>query len=115
MNDLSYNTYYATSDETLLKTIGAFIKHHRLQQNKSQTIIANAANISRSTLSLLERGETVTLATLLRVLRVLELLHIMDVFKVQQTISPIQLAKYAQNQRKRASGSVVAEDNLTDW
>ena len=86
-----------------------------MQQNKSQTIIADQANISRSTLSLLERGETVNLATLLRVLRVLELLHLMDAFLVQQTISPIQLAKYAQNQRKRASGTVAAEDNLTDW
>tara|TARA_R110002126_G_scaffold124451_3_gene266469 strand:+ start:44735 stop:45082 length:348 start_codon:yes stop_codon:yes gene_type:complete len=115
MNDLSNNNWYAMSDEALLRTIGVFIKHHRLQQNKSQSVIAKAANISRSTLSLLERGETVTLATLLRVLRVLELLHIMDGFKVQQIISPIQLAKLAQNQRKRASGQIAAEDNLTDW
>jgi transcriptional regulator with XRE-family HTH domain len=115
MNDYSYNNWYATSDEALLKTIGVFTKHHRLQQNKSQTVIATEANISRSTLSLLERGETVTLATLLRVLRVLELLHVMDGFKIQQIISPIQLAKYAQNQRKRASGTIAAEDDLTDW
>ena len=115
MNDLSNNNWYAMSDKALLRTIGVFIKHHRLQQNKSQSVIAKAANISRSTLSLLERGETVTLSTLLRILRVLELLHIMDVFKVQQIISPIQLAKYAQNQRKRASGQIAAEDNLTDW
>lgn len=115
MNDLSNNNWYAMSDEALLKTIGVFVKHHRLQQNKSQTVISEAANISRSTLSLLERGETVTLATLLRVLRVLELLHVMDGFKVQQIISPIQLAKQAQNQRKRASGQIAAEDNLTDW
>ena len=103
------------SDEYLLKSIGKYVKHHRLQQNKSQTVVANEANISRSTLSLLERGETVTLATLFRVLRVLELLHVLDVFKVQQNISPIQMAKLQQKQRKRASGQTAAEDNLTDW
>jgi transcriptional regulator with XRE-family HTH domain len=103
------------NDKNLSKTIGTFIRHHRLQQNKSQTVVANEASISRSTLSLLERGESVTLATLLQVLRVLELLYVLDIFKVQKTISPIQLAKIEQNQRKRASGQIAAEDNLTDW
>ena len=42
--------------------VGAFIKHHRLDQNKTQDVLANEAGISRSTLRLLERGETVTLA-----------------------------------------------------
>ncbi|PQJ78956.1 helix-turn-helix domain-containing protein [Polaribacter porphyrae] len=115
MNDLIYNNWYAMSDENLSKKIGEFVKHHRLQQNKTQSVIATQANISRSTLSLLERGETVTLSTLLRVLRVLEVLYVLDVFKVTQTISPIQLAKMQQNQRKRASGNIAAEEDLTDW
>ena len=46
------------------------------------------AGISRSTLSLLERGETVTLSTLIQVLRVLGQLNIMQAFTVQQNISP---------------------------
>jgi transcriptional regulator with XRE-family HTH domain len=90
------------SDKALVGQIAAFVKHHRLEQNKSQEQLANAAGISRSTLSLLERGETVTLATLIQVLRVLDLLHIMDEFTVEQSISPLVLAKMERNKRKRA-------------
>jgi transcriptional regulator with XRE-family HTH domain len=90
------------SDKALVGQIAAFVKHHRLEQNKSQEQLANAAGISRSTLSLLERGETVTLATLIQVLRVLDLLHIMDEFTVQLSISPLVLAKMERNKRKRA-------------
>jgi len=92
------------SDQALVGQIAAFVKHHRLEQNKSQEELATAAGISRSTLSLLERGETVTLATLIQVLRILDQLHIMEAFTVQQRISPLALAKIERNKRKRAGG-----------
>jgi len=103
------------SDKSLTQTIGTFIKHHRLQQNKSQAEVAEAANISRSTLSLLERGETVTIATLIQVLRVLQLLYVMDGFQVQKIVSPIALAKLEQEQRKRSSGDKKTKNNKSDW
>jgi len=37
-----------------------------LEQNKTQEMLSQAAGISRLTLSLLERGETVTLATFMQ-------------------------------------------------
>lgn len=92
------------SDKALVGQIGDFVKHHRMDQNKTQEVLANAAGISRSTLSLLEQGETVTLATLIQVLRVLDQLQVMDAFVVQQTVSPLALAKLARDKRKRASG-----------
>jgi len=104
MTDLSYNNWDSMSDKALAEQIGAFVKHHRMEQNKTQDVLAKAAGISRSTLSLLERGETVTLATLIQVLRVLDQLHIMETFIVQQIISPLALAKIEKNKRKRASG-----------
>ena len=104
MTDISYKNWDSMSDKALAEHIGAFIKHHRMEQNKTQDVLANAAGISRSTLSLLERGETVTLATLVQVLRVLDQLHVMEVFMVRQTISPLALAKMEKDKRKRASG-----------
>jgi transcriptional regulator with XRE-family HTH domain len=104
MTDISFKNWDSMSDKALSKHIGTFIKHQRMEQNKTQEILANAAGISRSTLSLLERGETVTLATLIQVLRVLDQLHIMDQFSVQQVISPLALAKLEKNKRQRASG-----------
>ena len=70
MPDISFSNWISMNDKALAAHIGAFVKHHRLKQNKTQDVLANAAGISRSTLSLLERGETVTLATLIQVLRV---------------------------------------------
>lgn len=104
MTDIPYKNWNSMSDNALVQQIGAFVKHHRMEQNKTQYNLANAAGISRSTLSLLERGETVTLATLIQVLRVLDILHIMDAFVVQQSISPLALAKIEKEKRKRASG-----------
>lgn len=115
MNDKQYTKWIAMSDIALLQTIGAFVKHHRLSQNKTQEEVAGAANISRSTLSLLEKGEAVTIPTLLQVLRVLDLLYIMDVFKIQEQISPIQLAKLDQQKRQRARNSKNDTDKQTDW
>lgn len=103
------------SDRALAEHIGSFIKHHRLEQNKTQEVLARAAGISRSTLSLLERGETVTLSTLIQVLRVLDQLHIMDIFTVQQTISPLILARMEKEKRKRARGKKEETKSETDW
>ena len=105
MNDNSYTDWLSMSDTALAKTIGGFVKHHRLNQNKTQAEVAADANISRSTLSLLERGEKVTLTTLLQVIRILDLLYIMDVFKISDEISPIEYAKMQKEKRHRASST----------
>ena len=116
MTELSYKTNWnSMSDQAISDTIGAFVRHHRLSQNKSQNEVAKAANVSRSTLSLLERGETVTLATFLQVLRVLDLLYIMDSFKVNEQISPIELAKLDREKRKRATAKKNTDKNKSDW
>jgi len=105
MTDLSYTNWDSMSDKALAEHIGIFINYHRLDQNKTQDVLANAAGISRSTLSLLERGETVTLATLIQTLRALDQLHVMEVFSVKQTISPLALAKIEKEKRQRARGN----------
>ena len=115
MTENSYNNWVSMSDMALVEYIGVFIKHHRLEQNKSQETLAQAAGISRSTLSLLEGGKTVTLTTLIQVLRVLDLLHIMEAFVVPKTISPLAMAKIEQEKRQRASGKKKNEMGKSDW
>jgi len=104
MADKSFTDWLAMSDRALAEHIGAFIRHHRLQMNKTQQKLAAEAGISRSTLSLLERGETVTLSTLIQVLRILDQLQIMAAFDVHESISPILLHKLEKSKRKRARG-----------
>lgn len=116
MTDKSNINWHSRSDKSLSETIGKFIKHHRTKQQLTQQELANKANISRSTLSLLERGETVTISTLLQVLRVLELLHVMDSFTIEQSISPIALAKAEQAEKQRVRSKGKSKDkNESEW
>lgn len=102
------------SDDALAKQIGAFIKHKRLEQNKTQDMISSA-DINRSTLSLLERGEAFTLPTLIQVLRVLDPLHVLEVFEIKQRISPLAIAKAEKEKRKRASSKIKSVAHKSDW
>jgi len=104
MTDISFKEWLSMSDRALTEQIGAFVRHHRLEENKTQNELASAAGISRSTLSLLERGETVTVNTLIRVLRVLDQLNFMNFFEIRETLSPLALAKIQKEKRKRARG-----------
>jgi transcriptional regulator with XRE-family HTH domain len=97
------NLWHNLSDNILTEKIGAFVKHHRLQKNISQTILAKRANISRSTLSILEHGGTTSVATLLQVLRILDQLHVMDSFTIHDTISPIAMVQEEAKKRTRVS------------
>lgn len=115
MTENAFRNWHAMSDQALTANIGAFVKHHRLEQNKTQEVLSHEAGISRSTLSLLERGETVTLATLIQVLRVLDQLQVMDAFEVRERISPLALAKAEQGKRKRARNTKTYDPEKSDW
>jgi len=115
MTDISYKKWISMSDDALAKQVGVFLKHHRLEQNKTQDMVAEAAGISRSTLSLLERGKKVTLATLIQVLRILDQLQVMEAFEIQQHISPLALAKAEKEQRKRARNAKSNDTQASDW
>lgn len=118
MTDKSFKEWASMSDKALAKYIGVFVRHHRMGQNKTQDELSAAAGISRSTLSLLERGETLTVTTLIQVLRVLDQLPILSVFEVKETLSPLALAKMQREKRQRArskSGKKDDHSENTDW
>lgn len=105
------------SDLAILQMIGEFIKKKRIDTNKTQDTLATEAGISRSTLSLLERGEKVNLITLIQVMRVLDELQLLEVFEVKAQVSPIEymkLQKKYERQRVRNSGK-AAEDPPLEW
>lgn len=102
------------SDMAILRMIGDFVKKKRMTLNKTQDEMATEAGMSRSTLSLLERGEKVHLLTLIQALRVLDELQLLEAFEVRQQISPleyIKLQKKYQRQRVRKM-DIAAEPPL---
>jgi transcriptional regulator with XRE-family HTH domain len=116
MNEISNNLLIAASDTALMGTIGSFIRHHRLLQNKTQGQLAKEAGIVRSTLSLFERGENTSMIVFIQLLRTLKLLHLLREFQVKEQVSPIQLAKLEQSKRIRARSKSKNESKLkSDW
>ncbi|MBW6534142.1 MAG: helix-turn-helix transcriptional regulator [Mariniphaga sp.] len=115
MTDKLYKNWVAMSDKALLKHISDFVKHHRMEQNKTQDTLATEAGISRSTLSLLERGESVTLPTLIQVLRMLDQLQVMDAFRIEKQISPILLARMEQKKRQRVREKKKDNQPESNW
>ncbi len=98
---------YGQSNNAIIQNLGNFVKHHRLQQNKTQSQLALEAGINRSTLIEFEKGKHVSLITFVQLLRALELLYVMDQFVITQELSPIQLAEMAHSIRKRASKTTL--------
>ena len=107
--------WVAMTDSAIVVAIGKYIKGQRLLQNKTQSNLATEAGVNRSTISQIENGEAITLLSLIQILRGLDLLHILDVFKIEQQISPIELAKIAQQKRQRASSKEDSEPSNTNW
>jgi transcriptional regulator with XRE-family HTH domain len=115
MSGISYKNWSSMSDKALAEHIGHFIREKRLARNKTQQQLAHEAGVSRSTLSLLEKGEVVTVATLLQVLRVLDQLQVLDVFTIHPLVSPIQAAEMELKLRKRARGKGNSSTTSSSW
>jgi len=114
MNKTNKN-WKSMSDGSILKALGEFIRHHRLEQNKSQSELAEEAGINRTTLVQVEQGKRSNTLTLIQLLRALDQLHVLEPFRIQKQISPLLLAKLEQKKRKRASKRKPTRKPASDW
>lgn len=108
---------YAKSDQFYLEQIGNYIRQQRLDQNRTQSELANSAGLSRSTLVQLESGKRVNLISMVQALRALKKLHVLNEMEYIPAISPLKLAALEQQQRQRANGKKAAlpEKPKSDW
>lgn len=97
------------SDNAIVASIGEFLKHQRLNQNKTQAKVAEDAGVNRWTISQIENGEAISLTSLIQILRALNALHVLNNFEIENQISPLELAKLEKKKRQRAS-----KDNNTN-
>jgi len=107
--------WVSMSDNTIVATIGEYVKHQRLAQNKTQAQVAKDAGVNRYTLGQFENGVSITMSSFIQILRALDLLHLLDVFKQQTQISPIALAKLELQKRQRARQKGNSKQNGSDW
>lgn len=99
MSNISFNNIQNIPDSEILIALGEYVKYHRVQANISQTQLAQDAGISRSTLSLLERGENTSLLSFIQILRVLRQLHALKGFEVEEVLSPMDILKQTTQKR----------------
>ena len=90
------------SDVSIVKQIGGYIKHIRLEQNKTQVELAKMAGLNRWTISQIENGESITLMSLIQILRALDCLYVLNTFEVVDEISPLEYAKLKKKKKERA-------------
>lgn len=101
------------SDTVIVKQLGHFIKHTRLQQNTTQAQLAKMAGLNRWTISQIENGESVTLSSFIQILRALDILYVLNSFEINDEISPIEYAKLQEKKRQRARLK-KSDDNKKD-
>lgn len=102
------------SDVAIVKQIGSYIRHIRLQQNKTQVQLADMAGLNRWTVSQIENGESVTLTSFIQILRALDSLYVLNAFEVSDEISPLEYAKLKKHKKERARNKTTDTPNKDD-
>jgi transcriptional regulator with XRE-family HTH domain len=82
MKNLNKKSKEPSSVNDYMKRIGNFIRTHRIRQNRTQLEVYTEAGISKSTLSLLERGYNTSMQTIIQVLKVLHVLNVLEAFHI---------------------------------
>lgn len=95
--------YASMSPAALSELLGERLKVARLNQDLTQTQIAERAGVTRKAVMQAEKGKA-SLEVFVALLQALNLLAQLDQFLPPQTLSPVQLAKLQGKRRQRASG-----------
>lgn len=114
MTENTNTDWLKMSDAAIVEQLGAFVKHTRVEQNITQSQLAEEAGLSRWTITQIEKGESVTLSTFIQVLRALDILYVLNHFVINNEISPIEYAKLQEKKRRRAGRRKSNEEESED-
>ncbi len=103
------------SGKTLSQTLGERLKQARLNQDLTQSQLAELAGVSRRSVLNAEKGKT-QLETFVSLLVALGLTENLEHMIPTSVVSPVQLAKLQGKRRQRASGKSTADNSdLPTW
>lgn len=114
------NSFYGTSDALIESRIGKSLKALRLKQNITQQSIAEASQVSLSTVKKIENGEIGSFNAFIRLLRTLGKLEILQPLVEEEEMSPNEYYALMNSQkkkvRKRAAGTIRNKQQETsEW
>jgi len=92
------------SDSAILGAIGDRLKQERLNQDITQTTLAEKSAVGRIVVQRSEAGKGCSLRSFIRLLRTLGKLDHLDALLPETGVSPIELARLSGKRRKEASG-----------
>ena len=110
---------YVLSDAMIQNRIGQRLRSVRLKQNITQQSLADAAEISLSSVKKIENGAIGSFDGLMRVLRILGKLDVLLPLVEEEQLSPNEYYALKQNaarhQRKRAAGKIQKTGEASEW
>ena len=114
------NNIYMLADTIILGKIGEKLKSVRLKQNITQQSLAEAANVSLSTIKKIENGEIRSFDSFLRVIRILGKLDVLQPLIDKEEMSPSEYYNFVhaaqKSVRKRASGKIgLNKKEKSEW
>ncbi len=103
------------SDGAVLQEVGKRITQYRLNQDKTQAVLAQEAGVSNRTLTRVEHGHSVQSSSLIRILRALQLLENLNTLIPEPVVSPVQQLKMQGKRRQRASSKSTKSKKEESW
>ncbi len=95
--------FLSASSEAIIEALGKRIEDIRLSRNITQGDLANAAGISRSTLTRLAEGKPISLDSFVRVMQALRLTDHLAALLPDPSVRPVDRVRLRGSERQRAS------------
>jgi len=103
------------SDDAVLKEMGHRITQYRLNQDKTQAVLAQEAGVSNRTVTRLEHGHSIQASSLIRILRALQRVENLDALIPESVVSPVKQFKMQGKPRQRASSKSTKSKKDQPW
>lgn len=94
-----------STSATIAAELGKRLEEIRLSQNISQVELARQAGVSRSTMTRIASGQSISLDSFIRVLKALGLAGHLASLLPDPTVRPVEIVRQQGQHRRRASGT----------
>ena len=101
---MTHSDFNTLSSTAIAETLCKRLEEIRLSKNISQAELAKQAGVSRSTLTRIAEGRSISLDSFIRVVKALGLTDHLAALLPDPTVRPVELVRHEGQHRRRASG-----------
>lgn len=100
--------FTTSSSKAIASSLGKRLEEIRLSKNISQADLAREAGVSRSTMTRIADGRSISLDSFIRVIKALGLVDHLSALLPDPSVRPVELVTHEGKHRRRASGKRAA-------